>query len=418
MKCMKRIVNRWFVVIFLALVCTHTYAQQKKQETKKTPDRHYPDKDWDEIGENLQHAFQNFGQRLEVDLKIAAGRLEDALNDPDLWEDVGQEVSRTGREVADATRDASRELSYRSHRSDSQRSGLNEERTKKFSKSFKLSASDQLAIENKFGKVHINTWDKPEATVDVVMIARASSDSRAQDMLDRISILVNESNGSEILVKTQMDNMGNWGGNKQSFEINYTVNMPRNNPLRVKNSFGDTYVADFNGRADLQSSYGSLKTERLNHTDNYVKVSFGNGRIAYCKGGEIKVSYSNLEIADGANLTIESSFSELEVRNLQSARVKAKYGSVDLGTNGKGFRSFDIDGSFSDIDLRIPVSMGFDFDIKVSYADLDWNDSEVHYKTVEKSNNSKTCIGSFGKTSAGNIRVNSRYGDVDFKMRE
>ncbi len=410
--------HRWLVVLLFCLMYAQTHAQTNKFEKERTR-RHHSQTDWEDVGREIGEAFRALGQRLETDVKVTADQVEETLNDPELWENVEQEIAHAGCEATDATRQVSRELSVHSNKNISfERGHFQDEKTKKFSKSFRLSSGEQLAIENKFGKVHINTWDKPEATVEVVMTARSSSDSKAQSLLDRINIVVSENSAEhEIMIKTQLDNMSNWGNGKQSFEINYTVNMPRNNPLRIKNSFGDTYVADCNGKADIQCSYGSLKTERLNHTDNYVKVSFGNGRIGYCKSGDIKVSYSDLEVTDGGNLVIESSFSELQIGNLQTTKIKAKYGSVDVGTNGKGFKSFDIDGSFSDIDLRIPATMGFDFDIKVSYADLDWDDSEVHYKSVEKSGNSKTCIGSFGKSSAGNIRVSSRYGDVDFKVR-
>ena len=109
----------------------------------------------------------------------------------------------------------------------------------------------------------------------------------------------------------------------------------------------------------------------------------------------------------------------IELRQLlYLAKVRAKYGSLKMGTSGKNFRLFDIDGSFSDIDLRIPAQLGFDFDIRVSYADLDMNDSNAKFVSVEKSGTSKTYIGSIGKPSDSKIKINSRYGDVDFKVRE
>lgn len=411
--------NSWFIILLILGVCTHTYAQDNKEETSKRKSKSTPncqEKNWRVIGEEIGTTFRDLGIRIGTNVSIAAQRVGETLAEEQTWQDVGDQVANAGREVADATQDA---ISNYSSDRDTYAHRYDEEKTKKFSKTFKLGSNDRLAIENKFGKVHINTWDKQETSVDVVMIAKSSSESKAQTLLDRINIVVNEnSSENEILVKTQFDNMNNWSGGKQSFEINYTVNMPRNNPLRIKNSFGDTYVADINGKSDLQCSYGSLKAEKLNNADNYVKVSFGDGRIGYCKSGEIKASYSNLEITEGNNLTIESSFSELEVRNIQAAKVKAKYGSIDMGTNGKGFKSFDIDGSFSDIDLRIPSSLGFDFDIKVSFADLDWNESGAHFTSVEKSGSSKNYVGSFGKSSGSNIRVSSRYGDVDFKIND
>ena len=331
-----------------------------------------------------------------------------------MWAEVGRELSEAGREADRALRNATRDWDGRRDAN----GRFDVERVKKFSRSFRLGANQQFSVENKFGKVHVNTWDKPEATVDVVMTARSSNETKAQTLLDRISIVVEEKAGNEISVKTQIESLNNWGNGKQSFEINYTVNVPRNSPLRIKNSFGDTYVGELNGRADLQASYGSLKTDRLNHGDNTVKVAFGNGRISYCKSGELKVSYSDFEVTEGGSLEIESSFSELQVRNVQSATVKARYGSVDLGTDGRAFKRFDVDGSFSDIDLRLPPNFGFDFDVKVSFADVDLRENNARFATVEKSGNSKTYVGTCGKVPTGSIRVNSKYGNVDFKERD
>lgn len=373
-------------------------------------------RDPETLGDGLDRAFRN----LERSLKQAGREVEHSLEslDENFWQDFGQEMAGLGEEIAGATREATRGLSGRDwNRNGHENAAYADEKTKRFSKTFRLAANDRLSIENKFGKVHVNTWDKPDATVEVVMVARAASAEKAQNLLDRISIVVGESDG-ETSVRTQMESTNNWNGKSQSFEINYTVNMPRNNALKVKNSFGDTYVADMNARSDLQVSYGNLKAERLSHADNYVKVAFGNGRIAYCKGGDLKVSYSDMEISECGAMNVESSFSDLEIGNVQSAKVRAKYGSLKMGTSGKNFRLFDIDGSFSDIDLRIPAQLGFDFDIRMSYADLDMNDSNAKFVSVEKSGTSKTYIGSIGKPSDGKIKINSRYGDVDFKVRE
>src|SRR6476661_8753086 len=59
------------------------------------------------------------------------------------------------------------------------------EKSKRINKVFKVNATDKLDIENSFGKIHINTWDKNEITVEVVMIARANSEEKAQEILDK-----------------------------------------------------------------------------------------------------------------------------------------------------------------------------------------------------------------------------------------
>jgi hypothetical protein len=104
--------------------------------------------------------------------------------------------------------------------------------------------------------------------------------------------------------RTEIGKMqGNNHNGKKGFEINYTVNMPKGNPLKLKNSFGDVYLANLDGKADLNVSYGSLKAENLTHAESFVKVAFGSGNIAYLKGGTLDVDYSKVNVERMGNLT-------------------------------------------------------------------------------------------------------------------
>ena len=62
------------------------------------------------------------------------------------------------------------------------------EKRKTFEKTYKVNSSDVLNISNKFGRVHVNTWNKNEIKVKVDMIARAGSESKVNEMLSRMKI--------------------------------------------------------------------------------------------------------------------------------------------------------------------------------------------------------------------------------------
>src|ERR1700759_4662905 len=55
-------------------------------------------------------------------------------------------------------------------------------------KSYPVTADDKLEIENQFGNVVISTWDKNEITVDIEISARANSEEKAQDIMNRIDV--------------------------------------------------------------------------------------------------------------------------------------------------------------------------------------------------------------------------------------
>src|SRR3569623_24912 len=62
------------------------------------------------------------------------------------------------------------------------------EKSKNYTKTYNLSSSDRISIENKFGETRLETWGNAEIKVDVQITVKASSDDRAQRLLDNITI--------------------------------------------------------------------------------------------------------------------------------------------------------------------------------------------------------------------------------------
>ena len=326
------------------------------------------------------------------------------------------------------------------------------EKIRKISKVFKVGPSDKLDIENKFGKVHINTWDKNEISVEVAMIARANSEEKAQNVLDRIDVKFNQS-GNVISFRTELESINNKG--KQGFEINYTVSMPKENPLRLKNSFGDSYLASYNGKADLDIGYGNLKAEQLLGKENTIKVSFGSGHITALKNCKLNISYSKLNLGSGEVLDVKNDFSDIEIDRVSDLTIQSKYGNVKLGrvNNLQGstgfsdfriaalqdnldmkvqycgdfevekiarnFKSINLDGGFSSFDLTFENPAAFNFDIQLAFGNIRLDKEQAQFSFVEKKNNSSHHVGKVGKASgSSNLKVKAQYGDVEINQAD
>jgi formylmethanofuran dehydrogenase subunit D len=434
---MKKLISNALLSAALCLAAMGTAAAQEGDQDRDKRDR---DRRWEEAGHRIGEAVEEVGSQLER-------TLTDIFD-----EDFGREMADVGREVGFAMRELSEEVAgVRDHHSGTH-GNFDEERSKKLSKSYKVKASDQLSIENKFGKVHVNTWDKNEITVEVIMIGRANDADRAQRIVDAINVEVNEG-GGVIAFRTEIGKMqGNNHNGKKGFEINYTVSMPKGNPLKLKNSFGDVYLGNLDGKADLNVSYGSLKAENLTHAENFVKVAFGSGNVEYLKGGTLDVDYSKVNVERMGNLTVNSGFSKLTVEKAGNVDLKARYGDVQIGTIdnlvgsagfsgvdvnqvnekvnmkveycndfdvnsvARNFKEINVDGSFSKISVTFDPATSFNFDVNVQYGDLDANDNLNNFSFVEKKSNSKVYRGNFGKTGGGNVKISSRYGNVDFDL--
>lgn len=325
--------------------------------------------------------------------------------------------------------------------------GLDYEKTKKISKSYEVESNVKLDIKNTFGKVHINTWDKKTLTVDIEIIARMHNESRAQGLLDKIEVAIMESS-STISFETKLGNLKN--RDREEFEINYTVNMPKKNPLRLKNSFGSNYLGDLAGDNEINISYGDLRFQNLTGTSD-IKISFSDGTIRSIKKGEVEVKYSDVEIDEIEMAKFEQGFSDIEIRKAGTLDMTSKYGDVEIGVIkgirgyvgysefsidrlevemdldasysggltidevAKDFREVIIDAKFGDIRISFEEGANFRFDTEVSFSEFSYSGLPLEFDQKIKEDFKGRYKGKAGTGNGGYVRIESSYGDIRFR---
>jgi hypothetical protein len=213
-------------------------------------------------------------------------------------------------------------------------------RQKLINKSYEVTADDQLSIDNQFGNVVVSTWDKEQITVDIEVSARASTDVRAQDIMNKIDVH-DSRDGHEIRFKTNVDEIHN--GNKhnehnegdRSFYIDYVVHMPTANRLSIENSFGKTEIPAFKGSVSLVSKFGSLSTGKLDNLDQ-IDVEFGKADITSVNSGKVAFKFDkecHIGNVDGT-VKITSEFSQnVQIRlgkDIQDLSLFESYSGVRL----------------------------------------------------------------------------------------
>jgi hypothetical protein len=322
-----------------------------------------------------------------------------------------------------------------------------EEKRKMINKAYTVSDATILSFSNSFGKVHVETWDRKQVTVKIEIIAIASNESRAQDLLDDITININDSNPlKELSFRTSIN--GKQSGRNTSFEINYRIGMPKNNPLDLKNSFGDVYVGPLGGDVKLDVQYGNLNTGPLTG-DTEVKLAFGSGfsSIESFVNGDLRLSYSKLTIEDLRNVDVNSQFSTLEIEKGGRMELVGKYGEIEIeeiesleaNVNFSGFEiekllkdleldidyggnisiglantisRVDIKSSFGPIVLEIPSGLDANFEADLSFSDLKYDESTITFSKVIKESTSSEYEGKIGNGGSALISISSKYGSV------
>src|SRR5580698_10379900 len=77
------------------------------------------------------------------------------------------------------------------------------ERKKNINKSYTVTSNDKLSIDNSFGDVSVSTWDKNEIQVNIEIETEASTDEKAQSMMNEIEVSDDRS-GNIISFKTDV----------------------------------------------------------------------------------------------------------------------------------------------------------------------------------------------------------------------
>ncbi|QHS55074.1 hypothetical protein GWR56_05800 [Mucilaginibacter sp. 14171R-50] len=300
-------------------------------------------------------------------------------------------------------------------------SGQITEKVKNYSKSYSADGNDILQINNKFGKVVVNTWAKNEFKVDVQMKFGSEDEDFVNKMIEGSSISDSKV-GSIVSFKTNLPRNTNSHGNTH-MEINYTVYMPAGNTLDLTNQFGSVTLPDLTGKTILRVSYGALNAQQLLNKDNDVKVRFGDATLVTFNGGKLDIGYGKLKAGTVSNVNADVSFGGMTVDKLKNnVDVNIKYGNgFDIGSIDKSVRNLTINASFTKIKLDFKEANSFNFDVVTKFGGFNYDDDRM--KVTDKSpsdsergwSSTKTYKGYIGKSNSdGKIAINASYTDVKF----
>ena len=315
------------------------------------------------------------------------------------------------------------------------------EKRRNIVKIFDVKNQDVLAVDNQFGQVKINLWNKSEIKVEIVITANAPTDGRAAEYLGAVS--VDERRESNKISLTTVINKSQFGhnswnnkrGEKNFIQIDYNVYMPKENALIVRNKFGNTDIPSFSAPLTINTQHGSFSAASLSNAANTIDVSFGSAVIGKMDGGKMESHYSNVTLNQVTKLLLNNKFGELnigDVTNLDadidysgakigiirgSGKIKLSYtGNFKINELTNSVENVDIQASYSSVVLPAEANR---FNVTVTYGNFSYPSANVNFtqqpSKEDKSYKARQYQGKIGTGSGTKITVNSRFGDVKLK---
>ena len=360
----------------------------------------------DKLGRRLDYTFRDFDKNLHVDNLVT-----------DITSTVNDAVHSVTLSVSDGDNDGSTNISISSP----------QERIKNYSKSYPVDGNDKLALDNKYGRVTINTWNKNEVKVDVQIKGTASDDETAQKLIDAISIS-DSKDGNTVSFRTNFGsgnssvwNLFNNMNDRHRAEVNYTVYMPSSMSLDLRNKYGSVSLPSLSGKVTIDNAYGSLVAKALTNPANEFNFRYYEVNIEEVKGCDLNLSYGSLKLGTVGRLAANINYAPVDIEKLNnSGTINARYGGgVKIGEISKALKNLDIDSKYSSVNIGLRGDENFDFDVTVKYGSFNFDDNRLKITSKSPSDDSrgyhptKNYKGYAGNSNSNNkININTTYQSV------
>lgn len=245
--------------------------------------------------------------------------------------------------------------------------------SKQIKKGFKVEKSTIVDINNKYGDVTIETWDKDSVLVQIDYTISEKNYERLKNRTDQLNFELLRS-GHYIVVNTIIGSSSNLlmgeikrfketiGMNEAQVQINIKVQIPDNLDLRIKNKFGNVFVEDYQGDITIDMANGRLKAHDLSGYTN-LKISFGDAIINSIDSGHLEVYYSEMNLVYGRKLRVTSKTSNITITEVKQMLVNSSRDDYRI----RMISDFETQASWTDFSINEFILKS---DIRMNYGDL------------------------------------------------
>ncbi|MFC2115816.1 hypothetical protein ACFLTU_05035 [Bacteroidota bacterium] len=333
-----------------------------------------------------------------------------------------------------------------------------QEFTKEFHEEFDANENTTLTLQNKYGSIDVQNWDSQKIKIDVLVLVKNANSEKAEKLLSYIDVEFSSSDNS-VKAITQIDDKFSRSNNLRNdneFEINYTVQMPKEANLDLLNKYGHVIIDEVAGHAAIDVKYGKLTINKLSRGNvkplNTVTLGYANGSsISECNWLKANIKYSGLSIEKAKAIVGYTSYMKLSIAEASSVVIEGKYDGYTFGklTNlvintsysgikveelGKkleadtrytgctikympeSFEGININSRYGTYKIGLDEAASYKLDGEAGYSKINYHDTGKVSKIQE--NNSMKVFGNVGTSEnpAAVVKVVTKYGNVSLNQ--
>ena len=318
---------------------------------------------------------------------------------------------------------------------------------KSIKKAYFVNSDASLYVDNSYGNIAVTTWNENKIELDINIKVSGDNENWVNQRINDIDIDI-VALKLMITAKTILGNSSyKSAGKNNSFQINYTLKIPKNGSVKLYNKYGNINTTDLFAATDIKCKYGKVALGRLSGNLNNLLLEYcPNSSISFIKNATITARYSYLKIDEVTKIDLVSDYTDVDIASGEFVKYNSKYGTIEL----KNVNTLDATGNYLTIkigelfnNLKLTtkyskVSIGnisakanavnitagytalnigydtnyiFDFDVIVKFASFKYG-NELEFDNKEDSNNLKKFSGFYKKKGINMVTIISDYGNV------
>lgn len=330
---------------------------------------------------------------------------------------------------------------------------------------YKVDEFTEVELSNKYGNIHVNTWEKDSLKVLITRTSKGSTEEQAASRLEEslkidvvetrhyISFETNIDIGGYDLLNEIKGVLSLEQNNSKMVNVDYKVWIPANLDLVIDNKFGDIYLPDLEGEISIDHSYGKLLAHDFSNKIDF-KLKYSDARMNKLRYGKIKLNSSELKVKEAGSLIIDShsstiqftqcddlridsshddlqadqiktaelntNFSDVEMKSISSSvYASSRYGTLSINLTDNNFDSINVHSDFTDITLIVKdPSICFFAEVEHQRGRLMYPASATDFteKAVDKSESHYISSGTFGQCNKPELKVSVNINSSEFKL--
>jgi len=262
------------------------------------------------------------------------------------------------------------------------------EKSRSVEKSFFVGPETEIEIANKYGNVHLITWEKDSVRFKVDIEVKGTKQSRVDKSFDFIEVDFKSSDyyvigqtlfaGKSSFWSDVSDLTGAIFNSSTKTKIDYTVYLPAGTKLKVTNKFGNIYTTDHTGSVEFNISNGDLKAHSFTG-DTKITSEFADVDVYEIAHGNLDINYGEMRLEKGGKIEIVSKSARFEIEDIESLLMDSRRDKYYI--NGVG----DLSGNnyFSIVEVD---ELGSKLSLNAKYGDIEVK----HFSDKVKSLNIKS----------------------------